>query len=385
MFISTTSELEDICDELLVKKPKFIAVDTEFIRNNIAYYPKLSLIQISFGEKHFIVDALAPEIDLSSIEKLMINKEIIKVFHSCKQDIESLLTKFKNVPFPIFDTQIASMFCNYYYDFIGYSKLVEQYIGITLDKIKAKNSDWLKRPLSKEQLDYAINDVIHLYDLYQILREKLEEKNRMNWFTEEMHLIGNIDRYTHNPQDAWKKMLFYYEENPVAIKVISEWRETLAQRYNVNRNKIINHALIDDLIKKKLDRVDEILDYLKENIKNLKDEDLLEFIEIFNKNEKIYSQDNSISLKNYDKSIFSMLSIILDSKCKKSDISQKLIASKEELMKSISGQTNNLFKGWRYNFFGKSVELFMNSGLKFEISAVKSMNGITGIQSREFT
>nr|WP_240991857.1 ribonuclease D [Wolbachia endosymbiont of Glossina morsitans morsitans] len=121
MLINTTSELEDICEELIAKKPKFIAVDTEFIRNNLIYYPILSLIQISYGEKSFIVDALVPEIDLSFIKKIMLNQGITKVFHSFRQDIESLLTVFKCIPTPIFDTQVAAMFC-YYHDFIGYSK-----------------------------------------------------------------------------------------------------------------------------------------------------------------------------------------------------------------------------------------------------------------------
>ncbi|MCV3769554.1 MAG: ribonuclease D, partial [Wolbachia pipientis] len=162
MLIDTILDMSIMCEELRVKKPKFIAVDTEFIRNNLTYYPKLSLIQISYKEKSFVIDVLAPEIDLSFIKKVMLDREIIKVFHSCRQDIESLFTVFKCIPAPIFDTQVAAMFCHYYYDFISYSKVVEQYQGILLNKVKAKNSDWLKRPLSKDQLDYAVSDVVHL-------------------------------------------------------------------------------------------------------------------------------------------------------------------------------------------------------------------------------
>lgn len=382
MLIITTSELEDACEKLNTVKPKFIAVDTEFIRNNITYYPKLSLVQISYGEKSFIVDALAPEIDLSAIEKIMLNKEIIKVFHSCKQDMESLLTVFKDIPAPIFDTQIAAMFCNYYYDFIGYSKLIEQYMGITLDKLKAKNSDWLKRPLSEEQLDYAINDVTHLYDLYQILCDKLEESGRASWFQEEMRTIGDINRYIHNPKNAWKRIKFNHPQLMLTVKAVSEWQETLAQRYNINRNKIINNAVIVGLIERNVERVDEILDELKRKTKNIKEEDLLEFINIFNDNEKDCVQHANTSLDNYDKSIFDILSIILEGKCKENNMSRKLVASKDELIKSISGQTNDLFRGWRYDFFGKSVKSFMDADLKFEISSVKSADNIARIQSR---
>ncbi|APR98366.1 ribonuclease D [Wolbachia endosymbiont of Folsomia candida] len=385
MLINVTSELEDICEELIAKKPKFIAVDTEFIRNNINYYPKLSLIQIFDGDKGFIVDALAPEIDLSSIKKIMLNEGIIKVFHSCKQDIESLFTVFKCIPTPIFDTQIAAMLCQYFYDFIGYSKLIEQYRGVVLDKIKAKTSDWLKRPLSEDQLDYAINDVIYLYDLHQILYNKLEENNRIEWFQEEMESIVDINKYLHSPKDAWKRIKFNCEANPglmLTIKAVCEWQETLAQRYNMNRNKVINNSVITQLIEKNVEHVSEILDYIKENTRNIKDEDLLELINIFDENEKNWTQ---LTPNNYDKSVFDILSIILENKCKETNISRKLVSSKDELIRSISGQTNKLFSGWRYDFFGKSVESFLNTHSKFEISAVKSTNNITKIQSNLVT
>lgn len=384
MLISTTSELENACEELMAKDPKFIAVDTEFIRNNLTYYPRLSLIQISYGEKSFIVDVLVPEIDLSLIKKIMLNREITKVFHSCRQDIESLLTVLKCVPTPIFDTQVAAMFCHYYHDFIGYSKVVEQYQGVALDKIKAKNSDWLKRPLSEDQLDYAVNDVIHLYDLHQILCNKLEENNRMGWFQEEMESIVDVNKYLHNPKDAWKRIKFNYEANPrlmLVVKAVSEWQETLAQRYNINRNKVINNAVIIGLIEKNVERIDEVLDDLKRNAKNIKEEDLLEFIDIFNENEKEFVQQNYTLSDNYDKSVFDILSIILESKCKENNISRKLISSKDELAGSISGQIDKLFKGWRYDFFGRSVESFLNAGSRFEILMVKSADSTAKIRS----
>ncbi|OWZ25583.1 ribonuclease D [Wolbachia endosymbiont of Wuchereria bancrofti] len=384
MLINTTSELEDICEELIAKKPKFIAADTEFIRNHLTYYPRLSLIQISYGEKSFIIDALAPEVDLSFIKKIILNREITKVFHSCRQDIESLFTVFKCIPAPIFDTQVAAMFCHYYHDFIGYSKVVEQYQGVVLDKIKAKNSDWLRRPLSKDQLDYAISDVVHLYDLHQVLCDRLEESGRMGWFHEEMESVVDINKCLHNPKDAWKRIKFNYEANPrlmVIIKAVSEWQETLAQRYNINRNKIVNNAVVAGFIEKNVEHVDEILDDLRKNTKNIREEDLLEFIDVFNENEKNFVQQDYILSNNYDRSVFDMLSIILESKCKENNISRKLVSSKDELVGSMSGQVDKLFKGWRYDFFGRSVKSFLNANSKFEISVVKSANNTVKIQS----
>lgn len=378
------SDLDGMCKELIAKKPKLIAVDTEFIRNNLTYYPKLSLIQISYKEMSFIIDVLAPGIDLSFIKSVMLDREITKVFHSCQQDIESLFTVFKCIPAPIFDTQVAAMFCHYYYNFIGYSKVVEQYQGIVLNKVKAKNSDWLRRPLSKDQLDYAVSDVIYLYDLHQILHDKLEERNRMSWFQEEMESVVDINKYLRSPRNAWKRIKFNCKANPrliLTVKAVSEWQETLAQRYNVNRNKVINNSIIAGFIERNIERVDDILDDLKKNAKNIKEEDLLEFIDIFSENEKDFMQQNCAPSNAYDRSVFDILSVILESKCKENNISRKLVSSKEELAGSISGQVDKLFKGWRYDFFGRSVESFLNASSKFEISVVKLMNNISEIRS----
>lgn len=379
VMVNTTSELKDVCSNLIMRKPNFIAVDTEFIRNGATYYPKLSLIQIFDGKKSFIIDVLVDELDLSPLEGVMLNKEIIKVFHSCRHDIESLLTVFKHVPTPIFDTQIAAMFCNYYHDCIGYSRLVEQYINVDLDN-KAKNSDWSRRPLSDDQLSYAINDVIYLYDLYEILYDKLERSNRIDWFYEEIHTISNINRYY--CKDIWKKMSSYYNVNPLTAKTITEWREILAQRYNINRNKIISNITIDSLMKKDLKNLDEILDHLRISTKNVKEENLLEFVDIFSYNEENGIQCENVQLNDHSKSILNLLFIILENQCQENNISRKLVSSKEELTKSVLSQPSNLFHGWRNDFFGKYVKSFMNENLKFEISLVRSLDNVTKIHSK---
>ncbi|UWI82977.1 ribonuclease D [Wolbachia endosymbiont of Howardula sp.] len=384
MIINTTAALENICQELISQNNKFIAIDTEFIRNNITYYPILSLIQISFGTKSFIVDALAHTIDLSAIKMLMLSQNITKVFHSCRQDIESLFTIFKCIPRPIFDTQIAAMFCDYYYEFVGYSQIVKEYQGISLDKIKAKHSNWLQRPLSQDQLDYALNDVIYLYHLYQILFNKLVQNNRIIWFQEEMESLSDINQYMYHPKHAWKRLKCLYVDNSkyaLLIKSVIEWQETLAQRYNINRNKIINHAILRGFIEHKIENINNIIHDIKKTSHNIKDKDLLELVKIFNHNELISSQSPETHITCYDKSILDILSIILEGKCQENNISRKLVVSKNELSRSISGNTDKVFKGWRYNFFGSDIESFLSAQSKFEISATQDINETIKLRS----
>ncbi|MGN7618654.1 MAG: ribonuclease D [Ehrlichia sp.] len=239
MLISTTSELEYVCNELLMLQPKFIAVDTEFVRNCTEYYPRLCLIQIAYDEKQFIIDVLANEIDLSILKSVFYNEDVVKVFHDCKQDIDALLTRFPKIPSPIFDTQIAAMFCCCYDNAVGYSKLVEQFLGVSLDKLTLKRSNWMLRPLSSDKIEYALNDVIYLHKLYRILYDNLVSADRLSWFLEEMNGIlsqgfsyDNVYYMPDSVSDVTKAEI-------IVIRSIVEWREKLAQFFNVNRDFIL--------------------------------------------------------------------------------------------------------------------------------------------------
>ncbi|OEY86667.1 hypothetical protein BIY23_03140 [Wolbachia pipientis] len=73
----------------------------------------------------------------------------------------------------------------------------------------------------------------------------------------------------------------------------------------------------------------------------------------------------------------------MDSKCRDNDISRKLVISKEDMAKSMSGCTDTLFKGWRYDFFGKSIKSFINNDSQFKISITKSSDNMMHLKSEE--
>ncbi len=374
MLINTTTKLKEICEKLEAKQPQFIAVDTEFITSSKLYYPTLCLIQIACKDIRFIVDTLASDIDLSPLKQVLLDTKIIKVFHGCKHDIEALFTVLSKVISPVFDTQIAAMFCYYYENLVGYSKLVKQIKGIELDKTKLKNSNWLKRPLSKEQIEYALNDVIHLYDLYQILHDKLVKDNKILWFLEEMEKISNTNIYAHNSKGILKRIQTNRElkvELISMIKSISEWQEILAKRYNINRNHIINSSKIVSMAEECLAHSNVIKDCIKKYTKkSVTEEDLLEFIKILDKNKKVECKLDE-NLLNYNKFTLDILLMLLYNKCQVNNISQKLVASKNEVIKSICRQNSSLSKGWRYEFFGKCINDFIDGNSEIIVSANK--------------
>jgi ribonuclease D len=129
------------------------------------YWPQLCLIQVADANEAAAIDPLAKDIDLTPLLDLMTqNEDILKVFHAGGQDIEIVCNLTGRTPHPLFDTQIAAMALGQG-EQVGYSNLVDSWLGITLDK-GARFTDWSRRPLDKRQIDYAIGDVTHLAEIF---------------------------------------------------------------------------------------------------------------------------------------------------------------------------------------------------------------------------
>ena len=155
-------------------KEKILAIDTEFIRET-TYYPSLCLIQIAGSDFAGAIDPLSG-LDLKPILGLLINKNILKVFHAARQDIEIFLNLTGEIPYPIYDTQIAGMFCGLG-DQIGYEGLVHHFLDLRVNK-ELQFTNWFQRPLSKQQIDYAISDVTHLIKIYPLINKIIQDSNR---------------------------------------------------------------------------------------------------------------------------------------------------------------------------------------------------------------
>src|ERR1700752_34385 len=168
--ITTTSELADVCARLA--KHRVITVDTEFLRES-TYYPLLCVVQMASRDEAVVIDALAESIDLKPFFDLMGNEAVLKVFHAARQDIEIIHHRAGIIPHPIFDTQVAAMVLGYG-DSIAYDQLVGKITGHRLDKTH-RFTDWSRRPLTKEQMTYAVANVRHLRDLVKAVDADLEK------------------------------------------------------------------------------------------------------------------------------------------------------------------------------------------------------------------
>ncbi len=242
--ITSTEDLAAACAKL--SAAPFIAVDTEFMREQ-TFWPRLCLVQIASEDTEVLIDSMAPGIDLKPLFDLMVDENVLKVFHSARQDVEIVHHLAGVIPHPIFDTQVAAMVCGFG-EAVSYSMLVKRLLGRNLDKT-SRFTDWSRRPLSERQLTYAIGDVTYLRDLYPKLRAQLDKSERASWLNEEMAVLTDPATYELHPEQAWRRLKMRVK-TPKALAVLMElaaWREREAQTQDVPRARILKDEALYDI------------------------------------------------------------------------------------------------------------------------------------------
>lgn len=244
--ITKTADLEAFSRTLA--GGEFFAVDTEFMRET-TYWPKLCLIQAAGPgpDSEAVIDPLAEGLDLAPFLELMADQKVLKVFHAARQDLEIFLKLGGALPTPVFDTQIAAMACGWG-DSIAYDALVQQVLRRRLDK-SSRFTDWSRRPLSDNQLVYALADVTHLRDLYPKIRQKLESENRSHWLDEERANLVDPDIYDTTPENAWKRLKLRKTTSDyvLGLQVAAAWRERQAQARDVPRGRVVKDEALYEI------------------------------------------------------------------------------------------------------------------------------------------
>jgi ribonuclease D len=252
--LTKTAELADLCDEL-AKEP-FVALDTEFMRDR-TYFPKLCLVQVAGARRHAAIDPLAPGLDLAPLLALMTDPRVVKVFHAARQDVE-IFHHLDVIPAPMFDTQLAAMVCGYGEE-VGYETLVAQLAKARIDK-SSRFTDWSRRPLTRQQLDYALADVIHLRVVYQCLEAQLRQTGRTEWVAQELAGLTDPNTYEQPPEEAWRRIKVRSRDPRflAIVRALAAWREREAQRRDLPRNRILRDDLLLELAASRPRSTDEI-------------------------------------------------------------------------------------------------------------------------------
>lgn len=237
--ITTYEQLEKVC--IAAQRQEAIALDTEFVRTR-TLTPHLGLIQLYDGHQLVLIDPLAIE-NMQPFVSLLENEAVVKVLHSCSEDLETFLTAFGTLPSPIFDTQFAASVLGKG-PTLGYAKLVEMLCDVSLDKGESR-TDWLARPLREAQLSYAANDVLYLLPCYQQLAAEIKQAGKVHWIFDEIALLGAKKR-AQMPEDfAYLQIKNNWRLNAeqlTVLQALAAWRLHTAREKDLALNFVFKEG-----------------------------------------------------------------------------------------------------------------------------------------------
>ena len=371
--ITDSKRLAELC-ERLAQSP-FVAVDTEFMREN-TYYPDLCLIQLADANEAAAVDPKAEGLDMTPmLELLCNNEEILKVFHAGGQDIEIFFNLTGKTPHPMFDTQIAAMALGQG-EQIGYSNLVDLWMGIQLDK-GARFTDWSRRPLDKRQIDYAIADVTHLSVIFPMMLEKLKATGRGMWLNDEMERISDAANYRNDPEHAWQRIKVQSRKPDVLgrLQAMAAWREKEAQRKNIPRGRIMKDETLADVAahppktQADLARVRGLSPAWRENDIGAR---LMAIIEASQPLSRDVLPDRARNGNGGGKDgalVADLLKLLLKIRSREINVAPRLIVRTEELERLAAGEREGLemLTGWRYEQFGHDALDLVEGRMAFAV------------------
>ena len=242
-WVDSHTAVQRLCAALETAGP--VGLDTEFVRER-TYRPQLALLQCQTGEQTWLVDVTAGT-DFSPLA-YWLGGAGLKVFHSCREDLEVLTQTLAPVRPPVWDTQLAHAFLGGPLQ-LSYQKLVQHHTGVVLEKGETR-SDWLRRPLSPAQRRYAAEDVIWLPCIQSEQAEQLATLGRRDWFDEDMdQLLAEASREPDSSRLhlGSRAALDMDEASLRRYRDLLYWREQTARQRNLPRGFVLKNDVLHRL------------------------------------------------------------------------------------------------------------------------------------------
>lgn len=223
-----------------------IGLDTEFLRER-TYRAQLCLVQIATPDEAACIDPL-PSGSLAPLAGVLAADAVVKVMHASRQDLEVLLPSV-GLTRPVFDTQIAASLTGLPAQ-VGYAEAVRRVLGKELAKSHTR-TDWSRRPLSPEQIEYALDDVRYLLPLATQLQEQLQRLGRLSWLSEELAALADERALTMEPEEAWLRLKGLGELDGARAhlaRALAAWRERRAMEHDRPRGWILEDAVLREIV-----------------------------------------------------------------------------------------------------------------------------------------
>jgi ribonuclease D len=361
------------CLHLAMQQP-MVALDTEFVWER-TYYPGLGLIQLGWSASEtWLIDTVALR-DLTPLRTLIESADVVKVLHDAPQDLTILLRACGGtIPRSIFDTRTASGFAG------GSStcslrKVLEDTVGISIAKTESR-SDWLRRPLTAAQMEYAKEDVQYLVQAARILEEWMTEQRTLSAFREEMQDLEEESLYAEkSPESAYLKIKGHNRLRPRDRSILLElaaWREEEARASDQPRGRVVADDALLALCQRSPKSREEVLSVrgtppqyasaLYSAFQQGLDRHRREPME-----PEPYVQDEEALLARVD-----LVLSFLKGEALYMGIDPALVASRTEVLqvcRKESLEGSPFSAGWRHTLFGKSLLDVLTGSLSVRIDA----------------
>lgn len=361
-YIDNNTGLAQFCAS--ISSAPYCVIDTEFIRES-TYYPELALIQIASGDQLACIDPLAIT-EFEPLAELLANENLLKVFHSSSQDLEILYQKFGKVPVPVFDTQLAAAVLGYNHQ-ISYADLVQQITGVALEK-KHTRANWMRRPLSQDEIDYAMDDVRYLLPVYENLNQKLESTRRYSWIDKDLRAMSDADNYQVDKTQLWKRLKGVLKLKGERLQIASDlcqWREDLAQSQNRPRRWIAKDDTLVEIARQQpadIDALSQISELSDKTVKRHGDNLLKIVAQAARVDAAQWPQHDR--LKNLSKQqlalgdcLMAMCRVIAD----QNQIAMATLATRKDIDNLILNQkSSRLTQSWRFAMAGEQLLEFIH-------------------------
>jgi ribonuclease D len=369
LYVDTPEALDELCRQLA--GVSWFALDTEFLREK-TYYPKLCLLQVATPGLVACVDPLALD-DLAPMLALLADRNITKVLHSARQDMEIFYHLAGTPPAPVFDTQIAAPLLGYA-DQIGYANLVKEVLGVTLHKLHTR-ADWSLRPLGEEQLRYAADDVIYLVEIYRQLLERLQALGRLEWLEEDFRQLSSPQLYEVRPEHAWLKVKGANRLKGSSLSILqalASWREQQASSRDRPRGWMLRDDIMVEIARHKpttLQALSAIRGISEGLLKRCADE-LLQIINRAAGEKPVRFPDSGARKRlgiEQDALVDVMMAVVRISAMENS-LNPTALASRKQLEALLLGDTKTgVMQGWRRKLVGERLQQLLHGELELKV------------------
>jgi ribonuclease D len=360
--ISKTEDLQTLYDAS--KQTGLAALDTEFVWER-TYYPILGLLQVGLGpDANHLIDT--PQVgDATPMASLMADASIVKILHDAPQDLTIIKTFCGSLPCNVFDTRLAAGFAGMS-STLSLAALVEELCGVTLDK-SATRTNWLRRPLSAVQLDYAIDDVKYLPEIRDTLLSRLNDQSRA-WLEEEHENLSNPSNFEQmDPELAYKKVKGTRDvpkEHQGVLIALAEWRETEARRSDRPRGHVMDDrhlTKIAQLAPVEMDKLQEAMKDMPHALKSLQPDLLDSIAKGLDSSGIERGQPRPRVDRNRLREAGNVLRKLADERALEVGIDSMLLGSRKDLEAvfysalGAPANGNRLLKGWRRELIGNEL------------------------------